>query len=63
MAFRLLRNYLSSSEPGSGKTTFMAALSLALMMVGSNNGNDILVFANTKEQAKELFTAAVSMIN
>lgn len=40
----------------------MAALSLALMMVGSNNGNDILVFANTKEQAKELFTAAVSMI-
>lgn len=47
---------------GSGKTTLLAALSLALMIVGSAKGNDIMVFANTKEQAHELFTASSAMI-
>lgn len=40
---------------GSGKSTFLAALSLAVMIVGSKRGQDILVFANSKKQAQELF--------
>lgn len=47
---------------GSGKTTLMAALALALEMIGSNHGNDILILANTTEQAQELFRAASSMV-
>ena len=47
---------------GSGKSTFMAGLSLAVMMVGSHTGNDVLVLANTKEQAQELFRVASEMV-
>lgn len=46
---------------GSGKSTFMAALSLAVMMVGSYKGNDVLVLSNSKEQSQELFRTASEM--
>lgn len=48
---------------GSGKSTFMAGLSLAVMMVGSYTGNDVLVLSNTKEQSQELFRVASEMVS
>lgn len=48
---------------GSGKSTFMAALSLAVMMVGSYVGNDVVVFSNSKEQSQELFRTASEMVS
>lgn len=48
---------------GSGKSTFMAALSIAVMMVGSHKGNDVLVMANSIKQAQETFRTASEMIS
>lgn len=48
---------------GSGKSTFMAALSIAVMMVGSYTGNDVLVLSNSKEQSQELFRTAQEMVS
>ena len=48
---------------GSGKSTFMAALSIAVMMIGSHNGNDVLVMANSIKQAQETFRTASEMIS
>ena len=47
---------------GSGKSTFMAALSIAVMIVGSHKGNDVLVMANSIKQAQETFRTASEMI-
>ena len=47
---------------GSGKSTFMAALSIAVMLVGSYPGNDVIVLANSKEQSQELFRTASEMV-
>lgn len=48
---------------GSGKSTFMAALSIAVMMIGSHKGNDVLVMANSIKQAQETFRTASEMIS
>lgn len=48
---------------GSGKSTFVAALSLAVMMVGSHKGNDVLVMANSIRQAQETFRTASEMVS
>ena len=48
---------------GSGKSTFMAALALAVMLVGSYPGNDVIVLANSKEQSQELFRTASEMVS
>lgn len=48
---------------GSGKSTFMAALSIAVMIVGSHKGNDVLVMANSIKQAQETFRTASEMIS
>lgn len=48
---------------GSGKSTFMAALSLAVMMVDSHPGQDVLVLSNSKEQSQELFRTATEMVS
>jgi phage terminase large subunit-like protein len=47
---------------GSGKSTFLACLSIAVMMVGSKRGQDVLVFANSKLQAQELFRTAQEIV-
>lgn len=47
---------------GSGKSTFMAALGLAVMMVGSHQGNDVIIFANSVKQAQETFRTASEMV-
>lgn len=47
---------------GSGKSTFMAALSLAYMIVGSYKGNDILIMANSIKQAQETFRVSSEMV-
>lgn len=47
---------------GSGKSTFMAALSLAYMIVGSFKGNDVLIMANSVKQAQETFRVASEMV-
>lgn len=47
---------------GSGKSTFVAALSLAVMMVGSETGNDVLVMSNSQEQSQETFRTASEMV-
>lgn len=46
---------------GSGKSTFMAALSLAVMIVGSYKGNDIIVLSNSIKQSHETFRTASEM--
>ena len=46
---------------GSGKSTFMAALSLAVMMVGSYKGNDVIVLSNSIKQSHETFRTASEM--
>ena len=48
---------------GSGKSTFMAALSLAYMMVGSYKGNDIIIMANSVKQSQETFRTASEMVS
>lgn len=48
---------------GSGKSTFMAALSIAVMIIGSHKGNDVLVMANSIKQAQETFRTASEMIS
>lgn len=48
---------------GSGKSTFMAALSIAVMMVDSQRGQDVVVFSNSKEQSHELFNTASMMVS
>ena len=47
---------------GSGKSTFMAALGIAVMMVGSKQGNDVIIFANSIQQAQETFRTASEMV-
>lgn len=47
---------------GSGKSTFMAALGIAVMMVGSKQGNDVIIFANSIKQAQETFRTASEMV-
>lgn len=47
---------------GSGKSTFLAALAIAVMLIGSKKGQDVLVFANSKRQAEELFQTSQNMI-
>ena len=47
---------------GSGKSTFLASLSLAVMLVGSHRGNDVLVFANSIRQAHELFRTSTEIV-
>lgn len=47
---------------GSGKTTFMAALSLAVMMVGSKEENDVIIFSNSISQSNLLFKKIDSTI-
>lgn len=46
---------------GSGKSTFMAALSLAVMIVGSYKGNDVIVLSNSIKQSQETFRTASEM--
>lgn len=46
---------------GSGKSTFVAALSLAVMMVGSNTGQDVLIMSNSVRQSQETFRTASEM--
>lgn len=46
---------------GSGKSTFMAALSLAVMIVGSYKGNDVIVLSNSVKQSHETFRTASEM--
>ena len=48
---------------GSGKSTFMACLGIAVMMVGSHNGNDVLVLSNSVKQSQELFRTAQEMVS
>lgn len=48
---------------GSGKSTFMAALSIAVMMVDSLPGQDVIVLSNSKEQSHELFNTASMMVS
>ena len=48
---------------GSGKSTFMAALGIAVMMVGSKQGNDVIIFANSIKQAQETFRTASEMVS
>lgn len=48
---------------GSGKSTFMACLGLAVMLVGSHNGNDVLVLSNSVKQSQELFRTASEMVS
>ena len=47
---------------GSGKSTFLAALALAVMIIGSKRGQDVLVFANSKRQAEELFQTSQNIV-
>lgn len=47
---------------GSGKSTFLATLALAVMIVGSRRGQDVLVFANSKKQAQELFRTSQEIV-
>lgn len=47
---------------GSGKSTFTAGIALARMIIGSERGADILVLANTKEQAQETFGTASAIV-
>ena len=48
---------------GSGKSTFMAALGIAVMMVGSHQGQDVIIFANSIKQAQETFRTASEMVS
>lgn len=46
---------------GSGKSTFMAALALAVMIVGSKKGSDVVVLSNSVKQSQETFRTATEM--
>jgi len=46
---------------GSGKSTFMASVALAVMMVGSYTGNDVIVLSNSIKQSHETFRTASEM--
>lgn len=46
---------------GSGKSTFMASLAIAVMLVGSYKGNDVIVLSNSIKQSQETFRTASEM--
>lgn len=48
---------------GSGKSTFMAGLSLAVMIVDSHRGQDVLVMSNSVNQSQNTFRTATDMVS
>ncbi len=48
---------------GSGKSTFMAGLALAVMMVDSHRGQDVLVLSNSVNQSQNTFRVATEMVS
>lgn len=46
---------------GSGKSTFMAGLALAVMLVDSHRGQDVLVMSNSVNQSQNTFRTASDM--
>lgn len=48
---------------GSGKSTFMAGLALAVMIVDSHRGQDVLVMSNSVNQSQNTFRTATDMVS
>jgi len=47
---------------GSGKSTFMAGLALAVMLVDSHRGQDVLIMSNSVNQSQNTFRVASEMV-